>query len=156
KNKLINYIDLVLFLMMSYRALATFSRGGVLTALICIMAFLFVLYYKRSHRERSKMVRQIAIISFSMLGIWMLTTILSQGLILYRYTNRDAAGRLEDDLTTGRKELIITELSGFYHNPVIGVGVGKARELRTEETGVVTASHNEVSRLLSEHGLLGL
>ena len=156
KNRVINAIDLVLFGLMSYRAIITFSRGGVITAVICIISFLVLLYYKKNERARSQMLRKLALIMATVVGIWTFTTLATNDLILYRYTNRDAAGKLEDDITTGRAELIITELQGFYNNPVIGVGVGKAKEFRSEEAGTETASHNEVSRLLSEHGLLGL
>lgn len=156
KNRIINFIDFVLFALMSYRAIITFSRGGVLTALVCIVCFLLLLYYKRSPQQRNLLMRKIMLFVGVIGFVWMTTSILTQNLIVYRYTNRDAAGRLETDITTGRAELIETELEGFYNNPVIGVGVGKAKEFRMEETGVETASHNEISRLLSEHGMLGV
>ncbi|WP_424494745.1 O-antigen ligase family protein [Salinimicrobium sp. GXAS 041] len=156
KNRLINIIDLVLFGLMSYRAVITFSRGGVLTALICIVCFLAILYYKQTGREKSRTLRKLGLMFAAAVGTWLFISIATQGLINYRYSNRNAAGELEEDITTGRAELIVTELQGFYHNPVIGVGVGKAKEYREEETGIETASHNEISRLLSEHGLLGL
>src|SRR5690606_392753 len=44
----------------------------------------------------------------------------------------------------------------FLDNPIFGVGVGKNREERIEMTGIAAASHNEVTRLLAEHGMLGL
>ena len=156
KNRWINIIDFILFALMSYRAIITFSRGGVLTAIICIICFLIFLYYKQSSGQRSRLLRKLGLVLAAVIGIWIFSSAMTQGLINYRYTNRNAAGELEEDITTGRAELIITELEGFYHNPVMGVGVGKGKEYRSEETGTVTASHNEVSRLLSEHGLLGL
>lgn len=88
--------------------------------------------------------------------MWLYSAVQTEGLITNRYSNKDAAGELETDITTGRAELIETELQGFYDNPVMGVGVGKARDFRSAEAGTITASHNEISRLLSEHGLLGL
>ncbi|MDT0643026.1 O-antigen ligase family protein [Zunongwangia sp. F363] len=156
KNKIINMVDLALMALFSYRAVVTFSRGGVLTAVACIIAFLLIYFLKQNSPGQSRLIRKIAILVFTVVAIWSFVTIQTRGLITYRYTNRDASGKLEDDITTGRAELIITELQGFYNNPIIGVGVGKAKEFRMEETGIETASHNEVSRLLSEHGLLGL
>ena len=156
KNRMINIVDLLLFGLMSYRALITFSRGGVITALICIICFLGLLYYKQSNKEKGRTIRKLSILLGTTVGIWIFSSLVTHNLISYRYTNRDAAGKLEDDITTGRAELIATELEGFYENPVIGVGVGKAKEFRMEETGIETASHNEVSRLLAEHGMLGV
>jgi O-antigen ligase len=43
----------------------------------------------------------------------------------------------------------------FLDNPIVGVGVG-GQEERIEATGDVVASHSEVSRLLAEHGMLGV
>src|SRR5690606_36171223 len=42
------------------------------------------------------------------------------------------------------------------HHPIIGIGVGMGKEFRQETLRIGIASHNEISRLLSEHGLLGL
>lgn len=156
KNKTINLIDLGLLAMMSYRAMATFSRGGVFTALICAAAFIIVLYYKENSRGKTWMRFKLGVLGAALFFIWSFTAVQTSGLLVNRYTNKDAAGRLKADITTGRAELFLTELEGFYTNPVLGVGVGKAKELRGFRTGIETASHNEISRLLSEHGMLGV
>jgi O-antigen ligase len=44
----------------------------------------------------------------------------------------------------------------FLDNPIFGVGVGRNKEIREKETGIVSASHNEITRMLAEHGSLGL
>lgn len=80
----------------------------------------------------------------------------TSGLIFNRYTNRNAAGELKEDITTGRVEIIETELTAFYHHPITGIGVGKGREYRKEHLGIGINTHNEISRLLSEHGILGI
>ena len=38
----------------------------------------------------------------------------------------------------------------------MGIGVGKTKEYREEKLDILAASHNEISRLLSEHGVFGL
>ncbi len=43
-----------------------------------------------------------------------------------------------------------------FDNPILGVGVGKNKELRASQTGIVSASHNEITRMLAEHGFLGI
>jgi hypothetical protein len=156
KNKLINIIDLVLLGMMGYRAVITFSRGGVFTALICIAAFIMIFYYKQGSRERNQSQLKLILLLSSIFLIWTYSSIKTFGLIENRYANQNARGELKDDITTGRVELVETELQAFYNHPVIGIGVGKGKEYRGETLGVEIASHNELSRLLSEHGLLGL
>jgi len=45
----------------------------------------------------------------------------------------------------------------FLENPIFGIGVGSGKFKRMEdEENMVAASHNEIGRLLSEHGLIGL
>ena len=44
----------------------------------------------------------------------------------------------------------------FLDHPFLGVGVGKNKEYRLQQTGIESASHNELTRMLAEHGSLGL
>ena len=156
RNKIVNLIDLVLLLLMSYRAIISFSRGGVITALICAAAFIAIYYYKENKRGKLRIRFKLVVLSVALFLTWLYSTLHTNGLIINRYTNRDASGKFKGDITTGRTELVETELEGFYHNPVVGVGVGQAKELRVEEVGYEIATHSEISRLLSEHGMLGV
>lgn len=156
KHKWINLIDLMLLGMMAYRALITFSRGGVFTAVICIIAFIIIFYYKQGPKEQSRLNLKIFLLVVVSSLIWVFSMIQTRGLLNNRYTNRDAAGELKEDITTGRVELVETELHAFIHHPVTGIGVGKGFEYREENLGVSIATHNEISRMLSEHGLLGV
>ncbi|MNR30841.1 hypothetical protein D3C85_1483140 [compost metagenome] len=49
-----------------------------------------------------------------------------------------------------------TEIKLFLDNPVVGIGAGMGKELRKESFGLEVASHNEITRMLSEHGLFGI
>lgn len=156
RNKLLFVIHLGAIGFFLYRAIISFSRGGVITGLVISVVFLLIYYFG----ARRKKKRQISVYVVLILGIFLSAAVYSsfqtRGLIDKRYTNRDAAGRLKSDITTGRTELLESELSAFYENPLTGVGVGKIKEYREETTGIYAASHNEVSRLLSEHGVLGV
>lgn len=156
KNLKINIIDAVLLLMVGYRGVVSFSRGGIVTAILSVMAFLMFYYFK----QNGKMIRSL---NFKIIGViliftsvWMFSSLETGGLIGNRYTNRNAMGQMEEDITTGRAELIETELTAFYHHPITGIGVGKGKEYREEQLGIGIASHNELSRLLAEHGILGV
>ena len=52
--------------------------------------------------------------------------------------------------------MVSFEIDEFLKNPILGVGVGKIKELRQKSEGIEAASHNEISRILSEHGLFGM
>ncbi len=156
KSNLLNIIDLVLLAAVSYRAIATFSRGGVITAVVCALLFTYF-YFKRAPKvEKSRLIPRIFTIIGVMTAVWLIVSISTSGLIDKRYTNQNAAGVLKDDITTGRSELITTELEAFVENPIIGIGVGKVKEYRYLNTGELSATHNEISRMLSEHGILGI
>lgn len=156
KDRMVNIIDLALLFFMSYRAIVTFSRGGVITAGICALFFILFLYWTSNNKVKARLIPKLAVLIVGLVFTWLFTSIQTMGLIDNRYTNRDAAGRLKQDITTGRSELISSELEAFYQEPLTGIGVGKIKEFRFERSGTLAATHNEVSRLLSEHGLLGL
>ena len=96
------------------------------------------------------------IVGLSMVVIWLITSIQTFGLIGNRYANENEAGVSKGDISTGRVELVETELHAFIHHPIIGIGVGKGREYREENLGIEINTHNEISRMLAEHGLLGI
>ena len=156
KSKVTNIVDLVLLLLFSYRAIITFSRGGVITAVICIAVFMLIYYINAKPKTKQFVLPRIGVVVIAFIMMWTYTSIQTMGLIDKRYTNRDAAGRLKQDITTGREELISSELMAFYEHPFIGIGVGKIKEYRYKRTEILAASHNEISRLLSEHGSLGI
>ena len=155
-RRLVNLLDLTILAAMSYRAIATFSRGGVITAAVCALIFLVFYFIRADFKRRAWLLPRVVIISGVMTLIWFAVSIGTTGLINKRYANEDAAGRLKSDITSGRTELIESELSAFYDYPMTGIGVGKIREYRWEKTGVLSATHNETSRMMSEHGIFGL
>jgi O-antigen ligase len=57
---------------------------------------------------------------------------------------------------TGREVLIESEFQMFLDHPFLGIGVGKNNEYREELTGIQSASHNELTRMLAEHGSFGV
>ena len=57
-------------------------------------------------------------------------------------------------ITTGRYNIMISDLKLWEKNFIFGTGVGGSKILRGNETNGI-ASHNEFSRLLAEHGLFG-
>jgi O-antigen ligase len=156
KNRTINIVDLVLLSVIGYRALITFSRGGVVTAVACAILFLFFFYLKSGAKQKVRLVPKMVVMGSVIIGIWIISSIATFGLIDNRYANQDAAGMERENIGTGRSEIFKTELQAFAEAPFTGIGVGKSKEYRLELTNVEAASHNEVSRLLSEHGLFGI
>ena len=156
KQRINFFINLGLLSLISYRAIVTFSRGGVFTAIIISIIFI-VFYYKMvNHRAKQRSIVIILFIAIASIFTWSLSSSRTEGLIDKRYTNRNAHGVAKEDVSTGRGKLISSELSAFVENPITGIGVGNIKEHRIGTIGVVAASHNEISRLLSEHGIAGI
>ena len=146
----------LLLAILSYRGIVTFSRGGIITALFMIIIFIYF-YFKRVNIKNKFRISKLLILFAGMgLSIWLYSSLQTDGFIEKRYANEDALGREKEDISTGRTNLISFELEEFLNNPILGVGVGKIKELRQQKEGVEAASHNEMSRILSEHGLFGM
>lgn len=156
KSRKMQLIHLSLLIIASFRGIVTFSRGGVFTAIAMIVVFLLVLFWFANTKTKN----YIVVLSFVgvLLGgfVWSYSVLQTGGMIENRYANKDARGREKSDKLGGREEIAETELKMFMENPVWGIGVGKNKEYREEMTGIVAASHNEITRLLAEHGFLGI
>ncbi|WP_233244008.1 O-antigen ligase [Tamlana fucoidanivorans] len=149
-------IDLFLLGLLGFRALVTFSRGGVLTAVIMIFAFVGLYYLKVNLKTKFRIKFSLILFVLIGLGTWFVGSIETRGFLDKRYANEDAAGREKEDITTGRADLLAFELGTFLEHPFLGLGVGKVKDERLKETGVEAASHNEMSRIVAEHGMLGI
>jgi O-antigen ligase len=115
-----------------------------------------VIYSQANYKTKFK-IGLIIVLSFvAGLGVWGYSSLQTSGLINKRYANQDAKGREKKSQLTGRETLIASEMQMFWDNPILGVGVGRNKELREKETGIVSASHNEITRMLAEHGSFGL
>ena len=149
-------VNLILALTITYRGMLTFSRGGVITGFAMIVVLVGYLYFKSNHFGKIKMNYIIVLLALSMIATWTYTSFQTGGLIDKRYSNQDAIGRVKKSQFTGREQVAENEISMFLENPIFGVGVGKGREAREEEIGIKVASHNELTRMLAEHGTFGI
>jgi O-antigen ligase len=148
-------LDIFFFMYLIYRGLLTFSRGGMLTALAAILVF--SVFYLLAVRDKiTNLIKYATLVGFFGIVLVGYTSYKTDGMLINRYTNKNTAGIERKDFSTGRIDLFKSELENFYEHPFFGIGVGGSKYDRLEEEGIVAASHNEVSRLLSEHGLIGL
>lgn len=156
RTKFMLVLNLLIAINMSYRGIVTFSRGGMITGFLMIILLLLFLYTKSNYTGRVKLNYIIVFIGVAMVATWAYTSFQTGGLIDKRYANQDAAGRVKESKFTGREEVAKTEIDMFLKNPIFGVGVGKGVEVRKAETGDGTLSHDEITRMLAEHGTLGI
>jgi hypothetical protein len=156
RSKFLVVLNLIIVINISYRGMITFSRGGMITGFLMIILLLVFLYFKSNYRGKVKLNYIVVIIALAMMSIWGYTSLQTGGLINKRYQNQDAAGRVKESQFTGREDVAINEINTFLENPIFGVGVGKGVEVRQEQTGAFVLSHDEITRMLAEHGTLGI
>ena len=149
-------LNSVLLVLISFRAVVTFSRGGVIVGILTIIAFLGIYYFKVSKRKKNELILIFGVFIASLMLTWVISSTQTDGLIDKRYANQDHMGRQKEDVTTGRGTLFLSELEGFISNPFFGIGSSRAKDQRYEIEGQGVTSHSEVSRTLAEHGIFGV
>lgn len=147
KNNLKDIIYLsILCVLFTAQSVMTFSRGGIYNA---VGATLFIVVLQMKNLTQGiKRLLPIAVIGLIFL------------LLVFPYLDDFTGGKLKERFqqteTTNRTEIIESDLQLFMENPILGAGVGEAKEARKEFLDFRAASHTEFSRLTSEHGLFGV
>ena len=128
-----------------------------MTGFMMILVLLFYLYIKSKSQGKYNLNRLIIFMSIGFFVTWLYTSNQTSGLIDKRYANKDGAGRVKESQLTGREEIWNSEIDDFLDNPIFGIGVAKALEVRELKSGgQIIASHSEISRTLAEHGTMGI
>lgn len=149
----LSYVILFLF---AFRIIFTFARSGLFAMAIALVTF-FVLFIKNEKRRGDKK-KYISVILLGLVFFvaWENIDSITGGMSTNRFTGKDTLGEQKEDVTTGRTALLEQDMTFFIENPVLGVGAGNIADLRLAHYGLPHTSHTEYSRLLAEHGLLGL
>jgi O-antigen ligase len=158
KKKITGFVllDSLILVYFFYRGLLTFSRGGMFVSIICLFVLLiFISLYKKDGFK--SLFKYLMIIGLFVFGAWVYTSGITGGMLDNRYAGRNATGKQKADITSGRIDIFKNQISGFYDAPIFGIGVGNGKYKRKLQGGNVTAaSHNELTRLIEEHGLIGV
>jgi O-antigen ligase len=155
-NKVLQFIMYGVLALISFRALATLSRGGVFTAVIMCIFFLFGFLRYAKPVIRTKSLVKIMLITIIGSMVWLASIYATNEMVYNKYTSRNADGSFQEDFTTGRITILETEIDMFESNPFFGIGAGMGKFYRIETMGKLSASHNEITRLISEHGFFGV
>lgn len=150
-SKKILYINLIIFCVIYYRGLLTFSRGGIITSLIVIFSIILTMYIglKKDQIQNTR----IAVSLFLLPLIFMITSYYTENKLSERYSIPTEVSIKKG----GRYLQVKTDINRFKENPIFGVGVGVAKRQRSEiESKRVINTHVESTRMLSEHGILGM
>jgi hypothetical protein len=122
----------------------TFSRGGLLNVSVGLL-----LAAPHLVLDRRRAVRFIGLV---LAGVGVVTLIVIP--TAQQLTGDRFAERFTSFTTTLRRDIAREDVRVFLEEPAFGVGVGEAVAARDLDEPL--ASHTEYTRLLSEHGVLGL
>ncbi len=163
------YVELILMGGFLFNSLLTFTRGGAI-----INAMQTLAMYVSSVRSGLARFKTAVVTTLGTVIILYVATSLvddlTGGLLEQRFLqgimespdNQLSEEKKLGQLTSGRYQLLISDLTIFYHNLLTGVGPGLSKRVRalysTDLTGHLAhaTAHSEPSRLLAEHGLMGL
>lgn len=148
-------VNSFLVVFFAYRGLLTFSRGGIITAIIMIVVLVLVTFKYLNYNSRKKLTAFMIVALAGFLLTWGYTEYRTFGLMSKRYMNQDAMGREKKSKFTGREDIAKHEINEFISHPFWGIGVGRGADKRTAIYGTVITSHNEITRMLAEHGMFG-
>ena len=156
KKRITGYVllDVFVLLYFIYRALLTFSRGGLITGVVAIISF--VLFYSLFKKvSLGSFISYAGLTAVFIVSIWLYTSNITGGMLDNRYAGKNAKGVQKKDVSSGRVAILNEQIASFLVNP-LGIGVGNGKYKRQGTIGHVTStSHNEVGRLLEEHGIIG-
>lgn len=146
--------------MLLFRGLLTFSRGGMLTPAVLLVMILFYLSWKMGIVRSGLRVFFTALALFVLgYGAFHYTNEITDNALYGRYTGVRNGRQVEDidKFTSGRTIIMVMDWQIFKDNWLWGVGPGMGKFYRVDYGyRVEVAAHNEFTRLLAEHGLLGL
>lgn len=156
-------VDVIIGIAFTIQGLLTFSRGGMLVGAVAItIIFLTSRAKKRVEKSNQKFsyIRTI-LIGLALYSSFIFVNDVTGGKLSLRYSG-ETQGTLDgsqdktiDKVTSGRFAILKDDINLWSEYPITGVGAGAGRYLK-EGFGFMKASHLEATRLLCEHGLLGL
>jgi O-antigen ligase len=124
----------------------TFSRGGVYNA---VGALLFILFFLANDVKTffRRVIPPLAIVVVCLFAVFP---------VLDNYTGGMLSARFQSTESTNRADIVGSDFQILAENPLLGVGVGIAGGYRAKFLEYSSASHTEFSRIISEHGILGI
>lgn len=156
-----NYLaDMAMLMLFSFQGLLSFSRGGMLIAALGMLVLLLNNKGVKSKYNRKKLVISAGLAAIGIYVISLAANQITDGKLFLRYsgeTEGTLLGNREktaDVFVSGRLTILSEDIMIWKNNTLMGVGAGASRYLREKTNGVVP--HLEFSRLLAEHGVLGL
>jgi len=158
-------LDAGIAVLFTFQGLLSFSRGGMIGGLLGVLIVLYFTVFKKGVKQRTglnikRIKRNLLVGSIFLFAAAFTANALTGGMLINRYKGETAgtlSGTKEKTLstiTTHRYDILIGDIDLFLDAGFFGVGAGASKYLREELNGIV--AHVEASRLIAEHGVLGI
>jgi hypothetical protein len=161
-------LDIGIFVLFAFQGLLTFSRGGMIVGLLCM---LIVALTPSSESEPGGgrktnpglSIMYILVGIILIIGAFQVVDGITGGKLSLRYqgetkgTSEGYSEKTMSKLTSGRSSIFEDDMKIWAKYPVFGGGAGSSGHLREQmDFGMFAAPHIEFTRLVAEHGILGL
>lgn len=153
-------VDIILLALFALRALLTFSRGGLVVA-VFILSFAYLIMLINEKKLSIRRLMGFLLIGLTLAGTFFIVNRMTGDALFQRFRGDTytTANQMEEKtigkVTSGRADIVRTDIEMFLDYPIFGAGLGMSNQLRPSY-GYNNISHIEQSRLLSEHGIFGL
>jgi hypothetical protein len=136
----------ILCTLFAAQSVMTFSRSGIYNAIGATLLIIVL----QMHNLSQNIKRSVLIAGIGLVFLFLVFPYLND------FTGGKLQERFEETQTTNRTEIIESDLLLFMENPILGTGVGEAKAARAHFLDFKSSSHTEYTRLVSEHGILGI
>lgn len=158
--------DIILVVFLAFRGLLTFSRGGMLGGVgaLLLAFFIPVLFNREGRKKAGRLAFQLAGISLVIALTAIIVNQLTGNFLYYRYVTggtpmemayAEQRGTASYSLS-GREAVALQEWEAFKEFPLFGTGAGRGTIFRIDRYFYSTSSHLEFTRMIGEHGILGV
>jgi len=149
----------------AYQGFSTFSRGGMFTGLLSMLIYYILFTNSINYKNfvKTRRLKPLVLFGFALLLTflsYLAIETISGGNLNLRYqgeTKTTLSGdkiKTINTITTGRYNILKEDMILWGNNLIFGTGAGASTTLRGNGLDQI-ASHTELSRLLSEHGIFG-
>lgn len=153
-------VPIVILILLAYRGLLTFSRGGIAAPLIILLILVAYQAFDSQQSGKRKFRIFILIGLFATIGYGVFSYVneVTGNALHNRYAGINYGKKIGlEKYTSGRLDILRIDWEIFLDHPFIGIGPGMGTNLRFEYGyHEKVASHIEFSRLMAEHGIFGL
>lgn len=154
------FIDILFFGILLFRTILLFSRGGLISGFLAIITLYIFDILLKSKNASEKFNKIFQVIIFIVLSILLFNIVndITNGTLYKRYRGEKANTEItgEIDYFSNREQIIDSDINIFLQNPIFGIGPGLGKHYRDKYLGWGASAHTELTRLLAEHGLLGI